>query len=78
MKRYIGQEVRDAARIELDKTMQPVRLELRTMNGELSRVRAIETQLKNGLMKRTERIETQVDLIVRHLMWDGDTERRHP
>ena len=76
-KRYIDQTVGDVVRTSIDAAMQPVQLELVTMNGELSRVRAIETQLENGLMKRTARIENQVDSIVRHLMWDGDTERRN-
>lgn len=76
-KGYIETAVGDTVRTEMDKSMQPVQLQLVTMNGEMARVRRIETKLENGLEKRQKRIEEQVDTIVRHLMWDGDTERRN-
>ncbi len=74
-KGYIKSAVGDTVRAEMDKSMQPVQLQLTTMNGEMARVRTIETKLSNGLEKRQERIEKQVNTIVAHLMWDG-SERR--
>lgn len=44
-------------RERLDATLEPLRLELITMNGELSRVRHLEGKLENGLEHRTQRIE---------------------
>jgi len=69
-KRYIGRTVGDVVRESIDTAMQPVHLQLVTMNGELVRVREIEAKLENGLMSRTARIEDQLGLIVNHLMFD--------
>jgi len=76
-KGYIKTAVGDTVRTEMDKSMQPVQLQLRTMNGEMVRVREIEVKLGNGLEARQERIEEQVNTIVNHLMWDGNTELRN-
>ncbi len=75
-KGYIKTAVGDTVRTEMEKSMEPVQLQLTTMNGEMARVRKIETKLENGLEKRQKRIEEQVDTIVTHLMWDGNSERR--
>ncbi len=75
-KRYINQTVGDVVRTSVDAAMQPVQLQLVTMNGELVRVRDIEAKIENGLSQRQERIEKTVDAIADHLMWDGRTERR--
>ena len=67
-KRYIDQTVGNVVRESIDAAMQPVQLQLITMNGELVRVRKIEAKIENGLTERQERIEKQVDKLVEHLM----------
>ena len=74
-KRYINQTVGDVVRESIDAAMQPIRLELITMNGELHRVRTIEQKIENGLTSEVNRIGNVVNDIQSHLMWDGDERR---
>ncbi len=75
-KRYIDQTVGNVVRESIDAAMQPIRLELVTMNGELTRVRLIEQKIENGLTSEVNRIGSVVDDIVRHMMWNGEERRQ--
>ena len=65
---YVRSRAQDAARELIDAAMQPIRLELRTMNGELSRIRLLEQKLENGLSERQDAIERSLDQIRQILM----------
>ena len=67
---FVKDRASDAARRVLDVALNPIRLELKTMNGELSRIRTIEMKLENGLMARQERLEEKVDALTDHLIGD--------
>lgn len=54
--------------ITLDTKLDPIHLELKTMNGEITRIRVIEAQINNGLTDRQERIETKLDHLYDHLL----------
>jgi len=75
LRRYINGTISDVVRTSIDTAMQPVQLQLTTMNGELSRVRVIEEKINNGLEKRQERIEVKMDTLIDHFMWDGGERR---
>jgi len=74
-KQYIHRTVADVVRESIDRAMQPIQLQLITMNGELIRVREIESKLENGLTSEVARIGGVVDDIQRHFMWDGSDRR---
>ena len=55
--------------------LDAMQLQLVTQDGELARIRDIETKINNGLGERQERIEEKVDQLIEHHLWDG-TDRR--
>lgn len=65
---FVKDRAEDVAREALDVALQPVRLELRTMNGELARIRLLEQKLENGLGERQDRVEEKLDAITSILM----------
>lgn len=65
---FVQSRSEDVAREALDKALMPVRLELKTMNGELSRIRLLEQKLENGLGERQDRVEEKLDAITAILM----------
>ena len=56
--------------------LDAMQVQLITQDGELARIREIESQINNGLTDRQARIEEKVDTLIEHHMWDGKN-RRH-
>ena len=56
--------------------LDAMQIQLITQDGELARIREIESQINNGLTDRQARIEEKVDTLIEHHMWDGKN-RRH-
>ena len=56
--------------------LDAMQIQLVTQDGELARIRDIETKINNGLGERQERIEEKVDQLIEHHLWDGKN-RRH-
>jgi hypothetical protein len=61
--------------IPVNSRLDSMQIQLVTQDGELARIRDLETIIKNGLEGRQRRIENKVDEILHHYVWDG-TERR--
>ena len=69
-------ELHDRLEAMLQARLDPILLQLTTMNGELARIRVIESQIENGLMLRMGRVEDKVDKITEHhMVWDGTNRR---
>jgi enoyl reductase-like protein len=64
---------------KLDNTNQrldAMQIQLVTQDGELARIRDIETKINNGITERLASTERKVDQLIEHQLWDGQNDRR--
>jgi len=62
--------------VPINSRLDSMQIQLVTQDGELARIRDLETKINNGLEGRQKRIEAKVDQLLEHHLWDGQTERR--
>lgn len=66
----IDDKAERAVKVLVYEAMQPIQLQLTTMNGEIARIRSLEAKLENGLGERLNRLENRLDEIIEHML-DG-------